>query len=147
NQKFTAQQIERLHSTIPATCLSWEDCQTFCKKTGFSLPSEALWEYACRAGSTTDFCFGNSIEHLSKYAICKEDATVEKRLTNSNTMPNIGQKLPNAFGLYDMHGGIWEWKKTTTILIILGSLPMEMLLLLQKIQVLKLFVVAVSLML
>ncbi|HRU51151.1 MAG TPA: bifunctional serine/threonine-protein kinase/formylglycine-generating enzyme family protein [Planctomycetota bacterium] len=109
NRKFTAQQIERLHSTIPATCLRWEDCQTFCKKTGFSLPSEALWEYACRAGSTMNYCFGNSIEHLSKYAICKEDATVEKRLTNSNTMPKIGQKLPNAFGLYDMHGGIWEW--------------------------------------
>ena len=62
-------------------------------------------------------------------------------------MPNIGQKLPNVFGLYDMHGGIWEWCEDDYYLDYSRISSMEMLLLLQKIQVLKLFVVAVSLML
>ena len=63
------------------------------------LPSEAEWEYACRAGSTTRFGFGNDEGWLPSYAVFG---------SGSGTQP-VGMKLPNAFGLHDMHGNVFEW--------------------------------------
>ena len=86
----------------PVVCISWNDAVTFCrwlsKETGrhFRLPSEAEWEYACRCGKN----FGNA-EHPNETGWYRDNS-------GSKTHP-AGQKKPNAWGLYDMHGNVWEW--------------------------------------
>lgn len=91
----------------PVEQVSWEDAVAFCKalskKTGrtFRLPTEAEWEYACRAGSTTRYSFGDDADALSAYAWFEENS-------DRKTHP-VGQKKPNAWGLFDMHGNVWEW--------------------------------------
>lgn len=89
----------------PATWIDWNECQEFCAYTGLSLPTEEQWEYACRAGSSMPYCFGNEIEKLGEYAWYMNN-TWDKGEQYAHA---VGQKLPNAFGLYDMHGNIWEW--------------------------------------
>jgi formylglycine-generating enzyme required for sulfatase activity len=77
-----------------------EFCQRLSQKTGneYRLPSEAEWEYACRAKTLTDFYFGDALNSkLANYAM------------NVGETTNVGIYLPNAFGLYDMHGNVWEW--------------------------------------
>ena len=86
---------------LPIDGVSWDDCTAWCKKAGLRLPSEAEWEYACRAGTTGRFYFGNSESNLGLYAWYY-------RNSRAKTHP-VGQKTPNAFGLYDMHGNVWEW--------------------------------------
>ncbi len=66
--------------------------------TGYRLPTEAEWEYACRAGTTTEFARGNDEEMLPKYAVIQSITTAAS-----------GIKLPNGWGLFDMHGNVWEW--------------------------------------
>ena len=89
----------------PATWIDWNECQEFCSYTGLSLPTEEQWEYACRAGSSMPYCFGKEVEKLGEYAWYM-DNTWDKGEQYAHA---VGQKLPNAFGLYDMHGNIWEW--------------------------------------
>lgn len=90
----------------PVTWTTWKNAVAFCDwlstKTGhaYSLPTEAQWEYACRAGSSTRFSFGNSVADLAKHAWYG---------ANSAHRPQpVGRKLPNDFGLYDMQGNVWE---------------------------------------
>ncbi len=91
----------------PVDSVSWDDAKDFCKKlsekTGkeYRLPTEEEWEYACQAGSTGDYCFGDDAQLLGEYAWYGENSGGE-------THP-VGQKQPNAWGLYDMHGNVWEW--------------------------------------
>ena len=91
----------------PVEQVSWNECQEFVKKLNdrgqgeFRLPTEAEWEYACRAGSETIYAFGDDPAQLGNYAWFNENS-------GSETHP-VGQKSPNAFGLYDMHGNVWEW--------------------------------------
>jgi len=93
--------------TNPAENVSWEDAVDFCRKlsekTGKTvrLPTEAEWEYACRAGSKTRFSFGDSESVLGNYAWYKSNS-------GNNTHP-VGQKKPNPWGLYDMLGNVAEW--------------------------------------
>jgi len=91
----------------PVVQVSWNDAKAFCdwlsKKSGKTvvLPTEAQWEYACRAGSKTRFSFGDSDKGIANYAWHAANAT--------GTPHPVGQKKPNAWGLYDMHGNVWEW--------------------------------------
>jgi formylglycine-generating enzyme required for sulfatase activity len=101
----------------PVDSVSWDDCQEYVARLNkrfqrtpnslptvggrFRLPTEAEWEYACRAGSKAKFCFGDDDSSLGEYAW---------HLGNSGDKPNpVGQKKPNAFGLFDMHGNAGEW--------------------------------------
>jgi formylglycine-generating enzyme required for sulfatase activity/tRNA A-37 threonylcarbamoyl transferase component Bud32 len=99
----------------PVECVSWDDgvafCQKLSQKTGknYKLPSEAQWEYACRAGTTTPFYFGESITpDLVNYHGRYPYADAPKGQYREQTT-DVGTFPPNAFGLYDMHGNVWEW--------------------------------------
>jgi len=81
--------------------VSWEDCMGFCQKTGLTLPTEAQWEFACRAGTQSAYYFGNDPSSLDKYAWYRNDSGMQ-------THP-VAQKQPNAYGLYDIAGNVWEW--------------------------------------
>jgi formylglycine-generating enzyme required for sulfatase activity len=85
----------------PVETVSWDDSQSFSSKAGLRLPSEAEWEYACRAGTTTEYGFGDSESELGVYALFNGN-------NNKETQP-VGGKRPNAFGLFDVHGNVWEW--------------------------------------
>ena len=88
-------------------CVSWEDAQAFCKKLGdgFRLPTEAQWEYACRAGTTTVYSFGDDASRLDEYAWYEGNADSK----DEKYAHVVGKKKPNPWGLYDMHGNVWEW--------------------------------------
>ncbi|MEI7855632.1 MAG: SUMF1/EgtB/PvdO family nonheme iron enzyme, partial [Planctomycetota bacterium] len=99
---------------VPVTDVSWNDCQDFIKKLnektkgGYRLPTEAEWEYACRAGTTTAYSFGDSLTKSD--ANTAGTSTIISILTFFNHWSKaVGSYKPNAFGLYDMHGNVWEW--------------------------------------
>ncbi|MDJ0617425.1 MAG: SUMF1/EgtB/PvdO family nonheme iron enzyme [Calothrix sp. MO_192.B10] len=99
----------------PVEQVSWYDAVEFCTRlsqyTGrtYSLPSEAEWEYACRAGTTTPFHFGETITgDLANY-YAKATYADEPKGEYRKQTTTVGQFTPNAFGLYDMHGNVWEW--------------------------------------
>ena len=100
---------------LPVESISWDDMQAFClklkeiTKAPFGIPTEAQWEYACRAGTTTPFHFGSELN--GKQANC--DGTVPygtdtKGLYLKKTSP-VGKCPANAWGLHDMHGNVLEW--------------------------------------
>ena len=110
---------------LPAVDVSWYDAVQFCNRLseregyrpcyrqkfgrwvcdwradGYRLPTEAEWEYACRAGTTTRYSWGDDPERLKRYAWFDEESPGQAH--------EVAQKLPNPWGLYDMHGNVWEW--------------------------------------
>jgi formylglycine-generating enzyme required for sulfatase activity len=115
---------EKLSPRQPVESVSWFDAVEFCNRlsakenlppyyevagktvsilggNGYRLPTEAEWEYACRAGSITKWSCGDDVQELALYAWHKGNAGSHSH--------EVGEKLPNAFGLYDMHGHMWEW--------------------------------------
>ena len=92
---------------LPVVLVSWDDAQEFCrevgKKTGLTvrLPTEAEWEHACRAGTRTMYCTGDTEADLDRVAWYDKNS--------GNRAHPVGQKAPNAWGVHDMHGNVWEW--------------------------------------
>jgi formylglycine-generating enzyme required for sulfatase activity len=123
NQKLDPDPADFKGDDRPVENISREDSVEFCERlnqlTGrdYRLPSEAEWEYACRAGTTTPFHFGETIAtDLANYGGTDDPDNNRsgsygrgpKGIDRSETTP-VGTFLPNAFGLYDMHGNVWEW--------------------------------------
>jgi formylglycine-generating enzyme required for sulfatase activity len=92
---------------LPVDSVNWIQACEFCSRVSASsgkvirLQSEAEWEYACRAGSTTQYHFGDSAAELTKYAWFEDNS-------KGGTAP-VRQKKPNAWGVYDIVGNVWEW--------------------------------------
>ena len=104
-------------ANLPVESVSWNDAIHFCQRlsqmTGknYRLPTEAEWEYACRAGTSTPFYFGETITtELANYNGNYYYASAPKGIYRKKTT-DVGSFPPNNFGLYDMHGNVWEWCK------------------------------------
>lgn len=90
----------------PIENITWSECQEFCTKIGVKLPTEAQWEYACRAGTTSSYYFAENEDSLDPY-ICDDYIWYWDNSWQKTAI--VGQKPPNAFGLYDMLGNVGEW--------------------------------------
>ncbi len=86
---------------LPVIRVSWHDARDFCKRLGYRLPTEAEWEYAARAGTETPWSFGDDESKIRRYAWYSGNSHGRAHL--------VGAREPNPWGLYDMHGNVWEW--------------------------------------
>ena len=112
SRPWLGEKSVRENANNPAVYVSWEDARKFIKRLNqkegtrkYRLPTEAEWEYACRAGLTTRFCFGDGDGQLGNYAWYDKNADS----VGEDYAHGVGTKKPNVWGLYDMHGNVWEW--------------------------------------
>jgi sulfatase modifying factor 1 len=110
-EPWKGKQLVKEGPNYAASYVSWNDAAAYCKKLSekegktYRLPTEAEWEYACRAGTQTRWSFGNDEKVLGDYAWYYENAwDIDEKYAHQ-----VRQKKPNAFGLYDMHGNVREW--------------------------------------
>ena len=115
NQSLNADPSNFKGDNRPVEVVSWDEAQEFCARlsqaTGkaYRLPSEAQWEYACRAGSTTPFAFGATLNtDIANYDGNDTYGNGKKGVWREQTV-DVGSFPPNAWGLYEMHGNVWEW--------------------------------------
>lgn len=107
--------FSREGNDYPATYISWNDCQQFIKKinelegsTKYRFPNEFEWEYACCAGTKTEYSFGNDSSKLGEYA-WYGGLKGNGNCTKNRHPHKVGYKKPNKWGFHDMHGNVWEW--------------------------------------
>ena len=99
----------------PVEHVAWRDAVEFCRRLSarevrrYCLPTEAEWEYACRAGTTTTYSFGDARSRLGEYAWYNGNRTNPNTLLANDTPHPVGELKPNAWGLFDMHGNVKEW--------------------------------------
>ena len=111
NRPWSEQTSVKEADSYPATYVSWDDAVEFCKKLGekerriYRLPTEAEWEYACRAGTKTAYSCGDDDDALHEYAWFRSN-TYD---AGEKYAHPVAQKKPNPWGLYDMPGNVWEW--------------------------------------
>ncbi|RLS37387.1 MAG: formylglycine-generating enzyme family protein [Planctomycetota bacterium] len=107
-------------ANLPVEQVSFEDAEKFCirlsslpeekaSKRRYRLPTEAEWEYACRAGTTTPFNFGSTLDGTQADTNGTSPYGTEKKGPNLEKTSPVGSYQPNAWGLYNMHGNVWEW--------------------------------------
>jgi uncharacterized protein (TIGR02996 family) len=112
-----AEKVEKLDydelDRLPVEMVSWHGARDFCAKLGrrlrrtARLPTEAEWEYACRAGTTTPFSFGKILD--GRQANCRESFGTKKKCRQQDRPTVVGSYRPNPWGLWDVHGNVWEW--------------------------------------
>jgi formylglycine-generating enzyme required for sulfatase activity len=133
NAPWSGKDYGYQNSDYPATCVSWDDVTRFCQKLTvterdagrlpagwkYTLPTEAQWEYACRAGGKSRFSFGDDESDLKEYG------WFEKNAPAGEPPHRVAQKRANPWGLKDMHGNVWEWCRDVYALELPGGTDPE----------------------